>query len=169
MHIFLTGPKQIGKSTIINKVIEGIRKEGLRIGGFCTYMGINNDLDIYINYLNQDKIYLSDNKVAYRTLQGATPIFQVFDTLGVRILSENNNDVIVMDELGFLETNAELFKSKVLSLLDGVKPIIGVVKEREIPWLDKVKYHPQVELITVSKVNRDSLPEIILNKIKPKY
>jgi len=165
MHIFLTGPKQVGKSTIIQKVIERLKMKDLCIGGFCTYQGISNDLDIYINYYDRGKPYTLENKVAYRTIEGATPLPHTFDSLGVKILSDTNVDIIVMDELGFLESSAELFKSKVLTLIDGIIPILGVIKEQYVPWLEQIKYHPKVETISVTQNNRDFLPELVLHKI----
>jgi nucleoside-triphosphatase THEP1 len=69
-----------------------------------------------------------------------------------------------MDELGTMEADSPLFISAVLAKLDGTAPILGVVKKREHPFLDAVKNHRNVEVITVDEHNRDGIPALLTER-----
>ncbi len=165
MHIFLTGPKHIGKSTIIQKVIS---KWKLNIGGFITYPGINNDLNIYISSVNDTKKYEAANRIAKRNSDGVIGIIENFNELGVMLINKDkaNASLLIMDELGFLEQEATNFKNSIYKCLNENIPILGVIKDRYIPWLEVIRNHPSVEIITVTKDNRDDLADIIIKKLK---
>ena len=43
--------------------------------------------------------------------------------------------------------------------MDGSTPILGVVREDAMGWLEEIRRHPGVQLIPVTVENRDRLPE----------
>jgi nucleoside-triphosphatase THEP1 len=49
----------------------------------------------------------------------------------------------------------------VLALLEDPRPLLGSVRERFEPFCDKVKNHPDVEVIEVTVRNRDALVEML--------
>ena len=67
-----------------------------------------------------------------------------------------------MDELGPKERNADAFREGVLRALDGDTPVYGVLQQAESPFLEAVRSHPEVEVITVTEENRDALPQELL-------
>ena len=72
-----------------------------------------------------------------------------------------------MDELGPHEADAVQFREMVLQLLDGPTPILGILQQpAEFSWPEIVN-HPRVEVIPLSKDNREdtSLIEHIWQKI----
>ncbi len=167
MHVFLLGPKNIGKSTIIKKVIATLTTEQkIKVGGFSTYPGIGDDMDIYISAFNDTRKYEIKNKVAKRNIYGATGIPDVFNSLGMSILQNSKSDLICMDELGFLEQDAPLFQNIILKCLGEDIPILGVIKDTPIFWLNSIKYHPNVELIPITLENRNTIVPLIVKKLK---
>ncbi len=157
MHIFLTGEPHIGKSTIIQKVLAELR---ILPGGFLTFSG--NDAqdgssDVYIQAAGAKETELSPaNRIGCRYGNGVYQSFpEIFDTLGVTLLSQTGFPLILMDELGFMENKACLFQNKVLSVLDQKIPVLGVIKRKPLPFLDSVRNHPQVSLLEITKQNRD--------------
>ena len=60
-----------------------------------------------------------------------------------------------------MENEAPRFHRAVLAALDGNIPILGVVKPQKNPLLDAVRAHQRVELITVTRENRDELFPLI--------
>ena len=46
--------------------------------------------------------------------------------------------------------------------LDGETPIVGVIQQAESAFLDTVRAHPEVEIVTVTEENRDALPQQLL-------
>lgn len=81
---------------------------------------------------------------------------QVFDSLGCRLLENAEQaDIIVMDELGFLESDARIFQNRILKILDGDIPVIGVIKPKRSEFLDRVRAHPKVKLVEITPENRE--------------
>lgn len=83
-----------------------------------------------------------------------------FDQLGCAILSERFGcDLLLMDELGPGESEALEFQQAVLACLNGEIPVYGVLQQGSSEFLEQVKAHPKVHLITVTEENRDILPQ----------
>ena len=70
-------------------------------------------------------------------------------------------DLLLMDELGFLERDALLFQREVIASLDGRTPVLGVLRDMEIPWHAPILAHPLVKTLRIDEKNRDALPERI--------
>ena len=164
MHIFLTGEIQIGKSTVLQKTLELLK---LPHGGFQTYFGPDRyeaEHCLYINDAAREKTFGTENVVA-KFHQGCPPEIYTerFDTLGAGYIMEasHQNGLLVFDECGGLERRALSFQKCVLDALDGQMPVLGVVKLSARGWVDGIRYHPKVQLITVDEQNRDGLPDEI--------
>lgn len=66
--------------------------------------------------------------------------------------------VLVLDECGYLEANALDFHQAVYRALELPIPILGVIRHMTAPsWLDTIRNHPNVQLISVTQANRDAL------------
>ena len=70
--------------------------------------------------------------------------------------------VVEMDEIGFLEAKSEAFCQAVLQLMDGNRPVIAAVKDRDIPFLNRVREHPKARCFPITPENRDALREEVL-------
>ena len=135
MNVFLTGPIQIGKSTAIKRYLS--QRGAVRLGGFVTVS---------------------------RPLEGDTigGIPETFETTGMAILSAPGPfDLLLMDELGRMELRSPAFCQRVLALLDGDTPILGVVKPESNALLDAVRAHPKTVLLEVTEENRSGIPALI--------
>ena len=169
-HIFLTGDIQVGKSTIIRKVIHELE---LSPGGFRTSWGDPlSDGSSELFLLGMDEAPSSDRIAARRFGfgSGITAFPEIFDDVGSRLLAEaSSSPLIIMDELGFIEKNAAEFQKAVLSTLNGSIPVLGVVRNMQTPFLDKVRSHPSVEVIIVTKENREEIFQQVLAVFKKSY
>ncbi|MBE6016824.1 MAG: NUDIX domain-containing protein [Lachnospiraceae bacterium] len=167
MHIFLTGDFQIGKSTLINKVLENL--PACRLGGFRTISvadipGAFGSVYILSASGGAEPSYGDENRVGIRGGSGPAGFPEVFDRRGIEILSGSEKcDLILMDEIGKMERNSPLFIARVLELLDGDVPVFGVLrKEGSTPLQEAIRDHSNVRLIEVTAENRDTLaPELI--------
>jgi nucleoside-triphosphatase len=164
MHIFLTGEIQVGKSTVIAKTISLLNKT---CGGFRTYFGPNresSDRILYMNSATEPMIYSEGNAIV-RFSAGQPPqaLTKRFDTYGVELIrsARTNSNLILMDECGNLESNAFVFQKEIIDTLDGNTPVLGVIKLAGRSWTDRIRNHPQVKLIIVTKENRNILPPIL--------
>lgn len=168
MNIFLTGEIQIGKSTIIHKTIELLNKNH---GGFKTYFGPDRNLPnrlLYMNSIRETNVYSEEYSIV-RFSEDSKPqvIDNRFNTFGLELIKEamENRELIIMDECGKLEKDSLEFQEQVLSALECDIPILGVIKLDASGWVDSIRNHPSVELITVTIENRNELPRIIAEKL----
>lgn len=153
MHIFLTGAVGVGKSTILRQWLSAHPE--VKIGGFRTVCGEAGDMGVYLLPADSpDTPHPAANLVGIRRLGGCA---EVFDRLGTAMLKQDDCDLVLMDELGFLESNAELFKCRVLELLDGETQVLGVLKAKSTPFLDAVQSHPKVRVLGVTEENREEV------------
>lgn len=151
-HLFFTGRRGVGKSTLVRAAIEG-----RRIGGFFTKWveGVLERPSVHLLRAGTADVPSAENLLF---CCGGSADIQRFEQLGCGALADTAGcDVLVMDELGPHEAQAAAFQQAVLRALDGAVPIIGVLQQAESAFLDRVAAHPGVRLITVTEENRDAL------------
>ena len=158
MHVFLTGPVQIGKSTLIAAALDALQPE--RLGGFRTVSAkpeADGSRPVYLHpAAAQDLLCGAQNRVGIRRPElGIASFPDAFETAGC--------DLVLMDEIGRMERHADTYSARIRTLLDGCVPILGVVqKKADTPLAAAIRSHPNVRLIEVSEENRDVLlPEIL--------
>ncbi len=158
-HIFLTGEVQVGKSTLIRRLLA--QPDVPAPSGFRTVSVADlpdGQVSVYLLPACGAARYAEENRVGIRC--GAFACFpERFDTAGVASLADAEHaPLILMDEVGRMEREADRFTARILQLLDGAVPIIGVVKKRsDTPLCEAIRRHPAVELIEVTAENRDAL------------
>jgi nucleoside-triphosphatase len=170
MHLFLTGEIQVGKSTIINKAVQSL---GRPVGGFRTVAGNyapDGSSDIFIISTGDKMNCCNDsNRVAHRTGvpgKGFTTFPQVFDTVGASLLRRAGEyPLIIMDELGFMESRALEFQKAVFERLDEDVPVLGVVKPMKTDFLDRIRAHEKVNILSVDVFNREDVLKGILDRM----
>ena len=166
-HLFLTGEKHIGKSTLLRKVLADY--EGT-VDGFLTirtkeYLG--DHYSVHMCHLKENETP-NEHNLLFLCGKADKNATDIFNRLGCNVLSKCSDcSLIIMDELGPHEADAVQFCEMVLQLLDGSTPILGILQQpAESSWPEIVN-HPKVEVIALSKDNREdtSLIEHILQKI----
>ena len=151
-HLFFTGRKGVGKSTLVRTAIEG-----KRVGGFFTKRveGLLERPSVHLLRAGAADVPSTENLLF---CCGGSADIQRFEQLGCGALADTAGcDVLVMDELGPHEAQAAAFQQAVLRALDGAVPIIGVLQQAESAFLRQVAAHPNVRVITVTEENRDAL------------
>ena len=162
MNVFLTGPIQIGKSTAIKRYLS--QRGDVRLGGFVTVSRpLEGDtIGVYIQppvfeESACDEAHLAGLRGGRR---GGIP--ETFETTGMAILSAPGPfDLLLMDELGRMELRSPAFCQRVLALLEGDTPILGVVKPESNALLDAVRAYPKTVLLEVTEENRSEIPALI--------
>ena len=175
--IFLTGERNVGKTTIIERIVFTNR---LHPAGFCTVIGPaadqgdanrtddgeskDHDQVFIVPFNERHRGPWSVPPVAIRDLAQLSFVAypKVFDTHGVDILRHSlGADLIVMDELGFMEDEATAFKQAVISVIEGPTPVLGVLKKKDTPFLNQIRNHNQVYMFEVTLANRDVVFEAL--------
>lgn len=165
--ILLTGRIGVGKSTIIKSLL---KSTNLKVGGYTEEKILNKNSEII-----KIKSLASKGKegiIAVRNINtmSVTAYTDVFNTIGTQILDESLkiSELIVMDEIGFLEEKAQLFKNKIIEILDSNKYVIGVIKDfdKKGELLDMIRERKDITIISVDENNRDALPNKIFHDLK---
>lgn len=160
MNIFLTGNLQVGKSTIINKFITS--HHNLKVGGFKTVSNFDKSLGVYggvyIGPASEDSFKFNEDCHVGNRVSGRKSFPNIFDIKCLEYLKiDDRYDLIIMDEIGFMETNAKKFSKAVLDVLDLDIPVIGVVKPIMEGLPLEVKMHKDIKLLEVTIENRNTI------------
>lgn len=158
-HLFLTGEVQVGKSTLIQRLLAA--HPDWQAGGFRTvtrWQGRQGSVHLIPARAGMEAC-TADNCVGLRDLVVMRPVSrpEAFDRIGPELLRPGWADLLLMDELGTMERQAQAFCGAVLGALDGSLPVLGVIKPRSSALLDAVRAHPRVRVVTVTRENRDEL------------
>lgn len=170
-NILLTGRPRVGKSSIIQKVVERLRSNGYKnIGGFYTSeikrhgerMGFSiNTLDGKVGRLAEvgfESPYRlgrygidmeSFERIALSALEGAI----------------KSGSLIVIDEIGYMELKSRQFRELVVNALDSPSPVLAAIMRNRFGFADKIKARKDVEVITVRADNRDRLVDEIAARL----
>ncbi len=168
-HILICGEKGVGKSTLIRRLVEEAQ---LTVGGFCTKMDENAGEVMHPIYIYPAALPMDQRQRGVENLVGRCGNFgrqkeifpEVFDALGTAYLQNTRVcQVIVMDELGFMESEAQSFRAAVLHVLDGDVPVLAAVKDRmDVEFLRQVCAHPRAEVVPIDPENREALYRTLL-------
>lgn len=157
MHVFLTGAIRTGKSSIIKLFLE---QSGLTSGGFrtCWQPDGSGGEDLLLMPFAASQPTGLDNRAAHRSPDGLTVNPAVFDRLAPLILAESAQyPLLIMDELGFMESRAPGFQAAVLRCLDSKTPVLGVIRDRPTAFLDSIRRRADVLILTVFPDNHDEV------------
>ncbi len=155
-NVFITGEKQIGKSTLINRLIEEMQ---LQVSGFTTlpYEIENQRMGFYLKGLVETEEYRNHMPISIQTSKiSCTPITETFESLGVEVLKkslEDSNPIILMDELGRLERMATRFNHQVCQVLDSNKMVLGVLQQVQVPLLETIKQRQDTLILLLNHHN----------------
>ena len=161
-NILVTGEVQIGKSTVIDKVLDMLKQEySLNIGG---YRGIRNTIKEGDNIrFSFDIKPIKDNSLyrilEHKTIDGKNDVkiySESFEEYSVKLKEDLENcDLIILDEIGFAEKNSPKYLGVLKEVLDSDKIVFGALKKKNCSVVNSVAARDDVTLFTVDKDNRD--------------
>ena len=171
MHIFLTGDVQVGKSTIIQKTLSRLQLQA--IGGFRSVSVPDfpgGAMSVYLIPAGEAHPAMGDwNRVGIRKGygRGIEKFPEAFERAGVQALENAENmPLILMDEVGRMESAAARFSERILALLEGSTPILGVVQKiADTPLANAIRAHPNACVLTVTEENREELAGEVLRLV----
>lgn len=167
-NILLTGKPGIGKTTLIRKIAKALpgkaegfyteeiredkKRVGFRIIDFKGNKGILAHVKVKSPYrVSKYKVNIEDlERIGIAAIK--------------RAIQEAN--YIVIDEIGKMEMASDNFKKVLIEALDSPKPVIATIMQKPTLFVDKIKERKDVEIIKITKENRDNLTELAIDKIK---
>ena len=164
MNVFLTGNVQVGKSTVIKRFLE---KENISPLGFTTHLDRSTGV-LTIKIIGKD----GDREIkAAAPIGGSRPVpdIEAFDRAGKMLtdMDTSDCDMLIMDELGFMERDAHVFTDAVPAMLDRGIRTVGVLRNKpDGPFWDMLHERDDTVILTVDEENRDDIPDIIARYMK---
>ena len=169
MHALIVGSRGVGKSTLIRRVLKELN---LPVFGYETKKEAQLEdpilgCPIYIYDAGKPHCQTPDRCIGYHKKPDAASVTAAFDRYAPRLMEPiPGPSVVELDEIGFLEAGSEAFCRAVLHLLEGTGPVIAAVKDLDIPFLNRVREHPNVRCFHITAENRDALYEEVLAFLK---
>ncbi len=170
-NILLTGRPRVGKSTLILKVVERLKKEGCLLGGFYTLevREGGNRIGFNINTLDGKTGVLArvGLKSSYRLGKYGIEMGQ-FEEIALAALKDaiEKRDIIIIDEIGYMELKSRRFRELVLRALDSQKPVLATVMKNKFDFPESIKARDDTEVVRVRADNRDSLVDEITESLR---
>lgn len=146
-HLFITGKKHIGKTTLLAAILE----EDIDYGGIITRAirkGQNMPDHILLEDINDSSINAIIG-IKNQQCNAMIPCNKGFEETGLNILNAYLNSKkswIVIDEIGFLESNSPLFQDAIRTCLQG-KKLIAVLRKGNTSFLEELYEWPYALLI----------------------
>ena len=160
MNVFLTGKINCGKTTLINKFLADYKG---RVSGYRTIRAkthLDDFFGIYLLDINESTENMNKKNRAGDCFEDRSLICfdNVFNTIGVKLLEGySESDIVIMDEIGALEKDCTLFTDKVFEVLDSKTDVLGVIKQKDTPYLNKIRLRDDVKIIEVTGTNNDEI------------
>ena len=165
-NILLNGMPGVGKTTIIQKVLDGI-KLGAR--GFYT-----REIRERGQRVGFEIVTLSGQTATLAHVKGDSPfrvgkynvVLNNIDDVAVpSLLTPSPEEIIVIDEIGKMECLSEEFKRAVSIALASPNTVLATVPAQGSPFIDQVKTRPDSKVFEVTERNRDRLVKDIIDQL----
>lgn len=171
MKFFISGPPGVGKTTVFLRVIELLKNDGLKIGGFiCPEVrrgGQRVGFKI-IDLMGGDEGWLAKicDSGGPRVGRYCVDVEDAV-TIGVNAIEKalENAELIAIDEIGPMELSVPQLKSAIYYVLKSNKILLAVIHWKLKESLLKLVSN-QWELFPVSVSNRDRIHETLYFKIR---
>ena len=169
MHALIVGDRGVGKSTLIRRILKELNRPvwGVETKKEEQLEEPLRGCPIYIYDAGKPHSQTAENLIGYHRDTDFNSFTAAFDRHAPMLMGNVPEDAIVeLDEIGFLEAKSENFCQAVLHLLDGNRPVIAAVKNRDLPFLNRIREHPKARCFSITPENRDALYEEVLLFIK---
>ena len=167
-NILLTGEPGVGKTTLIQKVIQGLPPD--RVTGFYTgeIREGGRRVGFEIVTLSGQRAILShiEIKRGPRVGKYGVALRAIEEVIVPAIQVPSGGRIVVIDEIGKMECASPAFREAVVAALDGPDPVLATIARWGGGFIDAIKGREDVETLEVRRENRDALVERILKDLR---
>ena len=172
VKIGITGLPGSGKTQTLLRIIELLEEEGVKVGGMVTEPIVEKQRRAgfqIVDWTTKEHEVFAHENLKSRVRSGRFGVnIAALEGLGTRALAEarESADVIVIDEVGKMEVESEVFTKSVIDTLDSRKSIIMTLhKKSRNPLLQDIRRRDELRLLEVTQVNKNLLAFKIVHLI----
>lgn len=168
MNFFITGMPKTGKTTLLTRIVEDLRKKGLKVGGF-----ISPDEK---EHGTREGFYVEDLETGKRaelaSITGNGPKIskyfvkiKSFESVAVPSMKKvDAYDVFVLDEIGRMEMKSSKFIDLLDRIFESQTPVIASINQDYVE-----RYGFSGETLILTKTNREAVYMDLMNKTTEEY
>ena len=171
-HALIIGEPHSGKTTLIHKITQTL---ACTVTGFETkkenrFANEANGSPIYIYRVGEPHGQSEENLLGYSKMQHLSVDESAFDRAAQWVFADDPTaDLIVMDEIGVMESCSEAFCREIIRCLDGERPVLAAVKSKDSPFLSAVRAHPNCRCFYLTEENRDAIYPQVLAFVREQF
>jgi nucleoside-triphosphatase len=162
----LTGAPSVGKTTVLVKVVDALKAQGVSVGGMISREARKDNIRVgfeIVDLTSGEHGWLAHVNQKSGPQVGRYHVnLQDLERIGAEAITEATEKcaVAAIDEIGPMELFSQGFKQAAKQALESKKLVIAVVhaKARD-PLINEAKQREDAEVFTVTPANRDGLPE----------
>lgn len=167
--LLITGSPGVGKTTLLLRVIEGLRAKGYSVGGMISRevrtLGARVGFEV-TDLSSGNRGWLASVHEERGPQVGKYRVnIDDLNAVGVRAILRacEKLDVVVVDEIGPMELFSEEFREAVKKVVEGEKLLVATIHSRMSGGLiDSIKKREDSEIHVVTSENREHLREAII-------
>jgi nucleoside-triphosphatase len=172
MKVLIEGRPGSGKSTVAGRLADLLSERKIVVRGFVTdeVREAGARVGFTVRAFGGEEAMLAHVELPGPPRVGKYGVdVDAFERVALPALQSPPADgVVVIDELGKMELASERFRARVLELLDAPVTAVATVHALRHPFTDELKSRPGVELIRLTRANRDALPSQLVERIGPR-
>jgi len=180
--IGITGMPGVGKTSTLRKIIKSLEDHGYVVDGIITEPVLKKKkrIGFYVkNWTTGEKEVFAHKDFDFRESVGDYGVdIEALEKIALpaieKAITDENVNIIIIDEIGKMEMLSEKFCDMVIEALDSDKPIMVTLhKKSRTPLLQDVRRRDDMRILEVTPVNRNLLPykieKIMEEKLPPLF
>ena len=169
MYVLLTAAPGTGKTTVMRRLAE--RLADARIAGFYTAemreRGERRGFRLIAYNGSEALIAHVELPKTHRVGKYGVDVAAIDRASDATLARGRGVQLYLVDEIGKMECLSARFVAHMRRILDGRVPLIATVAQRGTGFIAEVKRREDCELLTLTRANRDAMPQQLLERLEP--
>jgi nucleoside-triphosphatase len=168
--ILLQGPPKVGKTTVVGRLVDLLRMDGARIGGFLTreIREQGRRVGFAVRDLNGAEAIIAHQNYVTGVQVGRFGVdVAAFERVALPALTRalDNGEIVIVDEVARMELASAEFTNLLEKMMTQTVPAVATVHIHDHPVTDALVRRPDVEVVQVTEDNREDLPARLLARL----
>ncbi len=167
-NILIGGERQAGKTYLVKRLIDELSADNNIKGYYTLADKADENTGVFKIYMYPANENIENRKKTNENCIGSSDgkerkiNKETFEKLGVSLLSNiGKDDIVVMDEVGFFESEVKPFTSKVCETIESENYVIATIKEKyDNEYINKVRNYKDREDAIFVHVTPDNREEV---------